>query len=84
MMKITTDLSKHIPFWIQVYGVPPGLFFKPYVERLVKELANSKGEFLEFDPNGRHSFKCFRVQLDSSEPLPRGKILDLNNNKDNI
>lgn len=78
MMQIMTDLFNHISFWVQVHGVPPGLLAKPYGERLGKELPNSMGEFLEFDQTYRRTFMRFRVRLDSSKPLLRGKLQDLN------
>lgn len=84
MEQVTVDSFQKIPFWVQVYGIPPGHLAKPYGERLGKEIANSMGEFLEFDRNYRPNFMRVRVGMDSSGPLLRGKFLKLDKKKDNI
>ncbi|XP_017258044.1 uncharacterized protein LOC108227417 isoform X2 [Daucus carota subsp. sativus] len=84
MTQITAESFQKIPFWVQVHGIPPGLLAKPYGEKLGKEIANSMGEFMEFDPTHQSSFMRFRVGLDSTKALLRGKFLNLDKNKDNI
>ena len=84
MTQVNTESFHKIPFWVQVHGIPPGLLVKPYGERLGKEIANSMGDFMEFDPTCQSSFMRFRVGLDSTKALLRGKFLNLDKNKDNI
>lgn len=64
MTQVTTDMFKQIPVWVQVNGIPPGHQVKPMGERLGKEIADSMGQFLEFDPNYRRSFMRVRVLLE--------------------
>ena len=84
MNQITIDSFQKISFWVQVYGIHPSLLGKPYGESLGKEIANSMGEFVDFDRSYRSSFMRFRVGLHSSRALLRGMFLKLGKNKDNI
>ena len=43
MNQVSVDSFQKISFWVQVYGIPPGLLAKPYGESLGKEIANSRG-----------------------------------------
>ncbi|KAK1397877.1 hypothetical protein POM88_007740 [Heracleum sosnowskyi] len=80
----TTELLQQIPFWVQVHGLPLGFLVKPLGERLGKKIANSMGQFMEFDPNYQRNLMRFRVLLDTSKPLQRGKFLGLDKQKDNM
>lgn len=82
--QISAELFSQITFWVQVHGVPPAHMSKPHGERLGKAIANSMGEFLDFDHNNRRRFLRFQVRLDVTRPLLRGKLLNLEKNKDNI
>lgn len=84
MTQVTAESFQQIPFWVQVSGIPLGHLVKPYGEMLGKEIANSMGEFMEFDPYYRSKFMRIRVGLDSKKPLLRGKLLSLDKRKDNI
>lgn len=59
----------HVPFWVQVHGVPTGFM----TEMVGKSLANFIGEFLEYDAknssNFLRSFMRNRVLVDVREPL---------------
>lgn len=81
MVQITIELFKHIPFWVQVYGIPMGYLVKPFGERLGEIIANSLGQYIEFDPNYRQGFMRIRVRLDTCKPLLRGKLLNLGKQK---
>lgn len=82
--QISAELFRQITFWVQVHGVPPAHMSKPHGERLGKAIANSMGEFIEFDSNNRRRFLRFQVRLDVTRPLIRGKVLNLEKNRDNI
>lgn len=74
MEQINPESFRKILFWVQAYGIPPGYLVKPYGEILGKEIANSMGEFMEFDDKYRSSFIRFKVKLDSAKPLIRGNF----------
>ncbi|KAL8131737.1 hypothetical protein AgCh_007602 [Apium graveolens] len=74
MEQVNAESFQKIPFWVQVYGIPPGHLTKPYGERLGNEIANSMGEFMDFDENYRCSFMRIRVGLDISRTLLREEM----------
>lgn len=68
-----------LPFWVQIYNLPVGLF----TESVGKSLGNFIGTFLEYDMSNRGAawkpFMRIRVELDVNLPLKRGKKIRSSN-----
>lgn len=66
-------LLNHVPFWVQVHGVPTGFMS----ETVGRSFGNFIGEFLEYDVNNTSNFwrpyMRIRVMVDVREPLRRSK-----------
>lgn len=63
----------NLQFWIQLYGVPPGLM----TEAAGRQLGNFFGSFISYDPNNNSSIwrECMRIRIsvDVRQPLKRKK-----------
>ena len=77
--QITDANFKGISFWTHVYGIP----FRNICPSLGKDIANTIGNFIEYDSTKR-PFMRFRVSLDFSKPIQKGIKLDLGLQRDPI
>ncbi|KAF4391974.1 hypothetical protein F8388_004303 [Cannabis sativa] len=73
--QITVENFKHVPIWVQVFGIPLHRINKS----LGMEIASHLGEFLEF--HNKRTFMRIRVLWESSKPLEKGMNFESENGK---
>ncbi|KAF4373639.1 hypothetical protein F8388_025333 [Cannabis sativa] len=73
--QITVENFKHVPIWVQVFGIPLHRINKS----LGMEIASHLGQFLEF--HNKRTFMRIRVLWESSKPLEKGMNFESENGK---